>query len=168
MVIIEGADGTGKTTLAHGIAKWLDAQYIHCSYHPSWDIETYHRHVLHFAGKLEEQSSVEVVIDRWAISEAAYGNAYRSKPAYDTKALHDEAMRAYNPTLIYCHNNQAIENHKTRLFERDEMFEDISPVVEQYENIMASGDYASYIPYDYTNMDMSKFIVLHFYHWGIA
>ena len=158
MVIIEGADGTGKTTLAKAIVKWTGGQYIHCSYNCDWDIEVYHRHVLHFAGKLEEQAKVPVVIDRWAISEDVYGSAYRDGPSYDTAQLHEEAVKAYSPKLIYCTNDYIVANHKKLQWARAEMYEDITPACTQYAASMISGKYSPYIRYDFNRTDITNFI----------
>lgn len=41
--IIEGPDGTGKTTLANEIAEQSKASIVHCSYDKDWDIKVHHK-----------------------------------------------------------------------------------------------------------------------------
>lgn len=158
MIIIDGADCTGKTTLAKSICEALGAQYLHCSYDKRWDMEQYHRLMLHTAGKLEESAKVPVVMDRWALSEHAYGNAYRDGPSYDTVELMKEAVQAYNPTLIYCRTDHAAKTHAYMRNTRNEMFDDITKVLAEYDNIIAEGKHPSHILYDYTKHDREAFV----------
>lgn len=158
MIIIEGADCTGKTTLAKKICEFQNAQYIHCSYHDSWNIKVYHRLLLHSAGKLEEMANVPCVIDRWALSEAAYGTTYRDGPSYDTAALCQEAIKAYNPTFILCRTDSAIGTHNRMKSERPEMFKNIAPVLTTFDKLASEGKHGTYILFDYEKHDIDLFV----------
>jgi len=73
IVILEGADGTGKTTLARALETHYGAAYIHGRYYPrAWP---YHLAMLRAACR-ESQKRL-VVVDRHWISEAIYGRVYR-------------------------------------------------------------------------------------------
>lgn len=158
MIIIEGADCTGKTTLAKRICETIGGQYFHCSYYPTWNIETYHRLIGHTAGKLEQQARVPAVIDRFAMSEAAYGAVYRDSPSYDTEALIEEMIKAYHPIFIYCHTDSAAEDHQRMQLSRKEMYDDISAVLSVFDRLAQSGKYGTNILYDYKKHDADEFI----------
>ena len=100
MIIIEGMDNTGKTTLAKRLAKDLDLLYINNRKKPNgWpDLD---RDVYHFCWI---SSIFSTVFDRWAaISEAIYGRVLRGKePNRDEYIqLHKFSARE-NPLVIYC------------------------------------------------------------------
>lgn len=158
MIILEGADCTGKTTLAGFIAERLNGVVQHCSYHKEWNMEDYHRYTLHNAGRLEQNGGIPVVIDRWALSEAAYGNTFRKGPSYDTAALHQEARMAYNPTFIYCAHNFTDVLHKVASMERGEMFSENVQVKHEFDELIASGKYGTYLSYNMFEHDMNDFV----------
>lgn len=158
MIIIDGPDASGKTTLAKAIAETLNGQYIHCSYHEKWNIEAYHRLIMHSAGKLEEMANVPVIIDRWALSEAAYGNVYRDGPCYNTVELMQEAIKAYSPVLIYCKSDKTLENFERTKHERNEMFSDISPVINEFDKLVSSGKYGVHVAYDFAQHNTELFV----------
>lgn len=74
IIILEGADGTGKTTLARAICARYGAAYIHGHYYPhhAW---AFHLAMLRRACRLSQERLV--VVDRHWISEAIYGRVYR-------------------------------------------------------------------------------------------
>lgn len=158
MVIIDGPDAAGKTTLAKAIAKRRGYQYFHCSYNKAWDMETYHRFMLHTAGKLEAQANVPCIIDRWAMSEAAYGKVFRGHPSYPTHCLMNEAIVSYNPVLIYCKPSNIKENFSRMKEERDEMYDNIEGVTAEFDRLIGSGNYGTWIMYDYCSHDQDKFV----------
>jgi len=158
MIIIEGADCTGKTTLAKAICEYVHGQYFHCSYHESWNIEAYHRLILHTAGKLEELAKIPCVIDRWALSEAAYGLTYRGAASYDTAALAKEAIKAYKPTFILCRTDDAIGTHNRLKQERREMYKNIQPVLGAFDLLAQQGKHGTYILFDYQKHDLERFV----------
>ena len=162
MVIIEGADGTGKTTLARAIADYIGGQYFHCSYHKDWNIEIYHRHILHTAARLESQANIPCVIDRFALSEEVYGYAYRDAPSYNTVALINEAILHYKPMLILCSNENAEQNHKINKENRAEMFDTIKGISEAYQKLISMGRYGQWFKYDFDKNNINQFISSYF------
>ena len=158
MIIIEGADCTGKTTLAETIALRLNGIVQHCSYNEAWNMEDYHRYILHNAGRLEQNAGIPVVIDRWALSEAAYGNVFRGGETYDTAALHNEARMAYNPVFIYCTHDYTDVLHQVASMERGEMFDENVSVKRQFDELIASGRYGTYLSYNMFENNMGDYI----------
>ena len=157
MIILEGADGTGKTTLANHLASLNRSQMFHCSYHEDWNIEAYHRLVLHTAGKLEEQAKVPVIIDRWALSELVYGRQHRESASYDVKALVKEAIDAYNPKFVICTNKNVQRNFNKLEKERYEMYHNASAIQQEYLAMIATGNYGTYHNYDYDETNRDEF-----------
>ncbi len=158
MIIIDGADCTGKTTLAKKFCEAMKGQYFHCSYAKDWNMETYHRLMLHTAGKLEQSANIPCVIDRWALSEAAYGKVFRNGPSYDIKALIKEATKAYNPLFILATTKAAIKQHEISKQTRNEMFDDVEPVLNKFDELVLEDGYGNYIPYDYEKTDVDEFV----------
>lgn len=72
IIIIEGPDGAGKTTLAHKLATCLNLKYHHEG-PPPVDIPP----LDHYLGVLEKYRHCSVVIDRFALGERVYGPALR-------------------------------------------------------------------------------------------
>ena len=70
IIVIDGCDGTGKTTLAEAICRRYDGVYIHNTYRWPTKMPLYHTAALHRALKLAKTRLV--VIDRLWMSEAIY------------------------------------------------------------------------------------------------
>ena len=117
--ILEGPDGTGKSTLASEIVEQIKGHVSHCSYDKSWNIEEYHRSIIEVARKLAQYQPV--VIDRWAPSEFVYGTVFRNNVSYNTSNL-IERFFDDNIVWIYCRNDDAVKNHKKNIKTRNEMF----------------------------------------------
>src|SRR4051812_24466763 len=89
-VILEGVDGSGKTTLAEAVAKELQNRY------PDAQHELFHRgpperHPLdEYAFDIEDYrpgAGVHVVADRWHYGELIYGPIYRGKSELGTSGF---------------------------------------------------------------------------------
>lgn len=76
LIVLEGCDGSGKTTLATQLSKLLDATVIHCSTHTPNDYEFFTQLI-----KLSEDRNV--IADRWC-----YGQFVYQEPDY--RPLEDE------------------------------------------------------------------------------
>lgn len=75
IIVIEGPDGVGKTTLANALCEKLGAKYRHLTYRWPKSMDLYH-----WAGIeacLRDSARQPVILDRWWPSEAVYAAAFR-------------------------------------------------------------------------------------------
>lgn len=159
--ILEGPDGTGKTTLANEIAKQRKASILHSYFDLTWDIEDHHRDMMRSAQKVARW--MPVVLDRWAPSEFVYGTVFRGKPGYDVM----DYLWMQKPELekdvvwIYCWNKNAVENHLKNAEERDEMYDDMSKVVKLFDDFIEAEDDLGdrdWLTYNFDDQNMEEFV----------
>lgn len=161
LYIIEGADGTGKSTLATELLEKTKGHLIHGTWNKDWSIPEYHRAMYESALTLLEYQ--DVILDRWAVSEEVYSNAFRNGSKYSadewmSKAMGEDVLNDPNQTVfIYCENENAVENHKENLKIRNELFDDMSPVVREYNNYLGRTA-LNWIRYNFNNVDMKEFV----------
>lgn len=154
--IVEGADGTGKSTLVEEISREKNAHIEHCSYRKEWDILAYHQQLMISAQVLSEVG-INVVFDRWAPSEAVYGEVFRGGESYDVEALIKNYGR--KAIWVYCWNENALENHEKNKEERPEMFEDMSEVVKKYgEFVLKTSDYLLWNQFNFNHNNVKEFV----------
>jgi len=153
IVIIEGCDGTGKTTLAKKLCEKYDGHYIHNTYRWPNKMPLYHTAALHRAIKLAEKKLV--VIDRLWMSEAIYAAVYRNgSPWPQMGRMLDRIILKHCGIYIMC---ELPEDHKERFqqlkYQREEMYDDVSEVGKRFQELIwgrgqITGDnYADYISF---------------------
>lgn len=99
IIVIEGADAAGKTTLARYFVENFGARYLHSTVRR--DIWRWHLGALRLAVKLADEHLV--ILDRHWLSEQAYGQAYRGGPAYDLGArCFDRVMQKHGAVTVLC------------------------------------------------------------------
>ncbi len=103
LVIIEGADATGKTTLATSVFEHLlDAGRPVCQLHA----EAPKEHPLdeYTAGLATRVKTHDVVLDRWHLGELVYGPLYRGRCGLtETQfAAVEEYLDALGAVVVYC------------------------------------------------------------------
>jgi thymidylate kinase len=154
--VLEGADGTGKSTLANYISELFGANIIHCSYDKNWNIKQYHEDMYECAVKMSEYN--HVILDRWSLSEYVYGSVFRNKPAYDALQFMYKKQEQTDFIWIYCQNNNAIENHEKNKNERVEMFDNIEKVEEVYNLYINNEKNIKWNIYNFDTMRKEDFI----------
>ena len=152
--VLEGPDGTGKSTLAKALAKETHAMVIHPYYNDQWEMKGYLTSIIKFAEDLNNQG-INVVLDRWCISELIYGTIFRGGPAFDVP----EMVAGYGSgiTWIYCRNDNAAANHLKNKKERDEMFADMTEVAELYDKFIEQSDLDWHV-FDFDKINTDDFI----------
>lgn len=75
IIVLEGPDGAGKTTLARALQEYLGARYIHLTYRWKDKMHLYHGAAIRLCAHLAQNQPV--ILDRWWPSEIIYADAYR-------------------------------------------------------------------------------------------
>lgn len=156
--ILEGADGTGKTTLANEIAETKKTSVVHSYFDKTWDIKDHHMDMWRAAYSISKWRPV--VLDRWAPSEYVYGNVFRNKPGYDVMGLLWEMEYDFKDVIwIYCRNDDAVENHLKNKEVRSEMFDSMEKVITEFDNfVKATSQFIKWVEYDFDKVDMKQFV----------
>jgi thymidylate kinase len=139
LIVIDGCDGTGKTTLAEAICERFDGHYLHNTYRWPNKMPLYHTASLHYALKLAREKLV--VIDRLWMSEAIYADVYRGgSPWPHMGRMIDRMIRRFCGVYIL---TQSPENHKQKFDElkaqREEMYDNVEEVRKRYDMLFEGG-----------------------------
>lgn len=153
--ILEGADGTGKTTLARKILDKTNGHYLHSTYDRYWNIQDYHQQIAESAISLNIYQ--DVVIDRWALSELIYGNVFREGPSYNVETTLKNLDNEQWVTWIYCKNDNAIINHLRNKRKRKEMFNDMTEVTKEYDKYINISE-LEWIIFDFNKHNLDDFV----------
>ncbi len=114
LIILEGVDSTGKSSLSKFLAKELNACYFHAAGHKTlhYSMNALHMSMLHdIAVNLENGHNV--VCDRHWPSEVAYGSVLRSE-AFKMYRLSEMVDRVseLKPIYIHCHSDNGWERYE--------------------------------------------------------
>ena len=139
IIVIDGCDGTGKTTLAKAICDKHDGVYIHNTYRWPTKMPLYHTAALHRALKLARTRLV--VIDRLWMSEAIYADVYRGgSPWPHMGRTMDRIIRKVGGVYILA---QSPANHAEKFeqlkSEREEMYDNVDRVRERFDMLFEGG-----------------------------
>ena len=160
LYIIDSPDGTGKTTLSQEILSQCKGHLLHCTWKKDFNIKEYFKEVFISLSILLQYQ--DVTLDRFAVSDEVYANAYRGGATFNadefmTDCFDSLSIPIDNIRFIYCENDKAIENHKENVKIRDEMFDDISPVIKEYEKYLSKTKF-NWIHYNWTKCNMKQFV----------
>ena len=139
IIIIEGSDGTGKTTLAKYLCKKLNAHYLHATYRFKNTMFEYHTALLLKAINLIKDTHRPVIIDRHWVSEAVYAEVYRGGSIWGLQGRFVErVLNRVGGIHIFC-LTEDFTTYKKRFKElkrsRNEMYDDVSEVAKLYNAI---------------------------------
>ena len=100
IVLIEGPDGAGKTTLAKQIVKLTGATYLHA------DKPTRHPLVEYTAGI---EPGTDYVLDRWHLGEEVYGPIHRGQSGLSPEQFIavEQFLDELGAVVIYCSGSLA-------------------------------------------------------------
>ena len=134
IVLIDGPDASGKTTLANYLLKKYKGTYIHATYRFKNKMPIYHAALLRRALKLCRNQLV--IIDRLFISEYIYAKVFRNgTPWPKAFKMFNSFCRELNIPIILCVPETIergiiwFENAKK---ERVEMYDNIKTIIDEY------------------------------------
>ena len=141
ILVLEGPDGTGKTTLAKKLAEKYDVEYIHCTWSEEidQDIPGYFTSVIDKAEKLSKDKLV--IIDRLWLSEHVYAKTFRDANKWKSFIVGNECMlrldklgAIYQMCLPF-DKERYLEKFETLKQDREEMYDSMSEVYDYFERI---------------------------------
>ena len=107
IIIIEGNDGTGKSTLAENLANSLTGYTIihrtHLTDTPKSELAMIYRDLL--------LKHTNIIFDRAWYSEMAYGPVFRGESCISIEDMYrlEELLHALGGFVVYCHSENAYE-----------------------------------------------------------
>lgn len=142
IILIEGADAAGKTTLARHLVERYGAKYIHSTVRKN--VWKWHVGALKLAHRYAKTRLV--VLDRHWPSEQAYGQVYRGGPAYDLGArCADRVLLGEGCLTILCvpiDVEAQIKRHAALKESRKEHFAEIERVAHLYCDLAVGANLA--------------------------
>lgn len=101
IIVLDGPDGTGKSTLAQAMVKELGARYLHLTYR--WKNKMFDYHTAAISTALIWSETQPVVIDRWWPSEIVYADAYRGGSRWPLgHRLFEKIALKHAVTYVFC------------------------------------------------------------------
>jgi hypothetical protein len=140
IIVLDGPDGSGKTTLGKLIAERHRGKYLHLTYRWKNNMAEYHLAALNYAAK--HAVNCPVVIDRWWPSEVVYASVFRdgSTLTFNGRYL-DRLGQKYGVSYVMCiPDNRAayLENFERLKAEREEMYDTMAGVYDGYAKLALS------------------------------
>lgn len=149
IIIIEGPDGSGKTTLAQQLSRQTGMPFEHRS-----KPETPEEKALMMGEYLQlAKSSRNVILDRCWYSEMVYGKVMRDQAYIDYPQMYElERMLAkHGAIIIYCTGSKA--TLWMRCTKRGEDYitcrDDFNAICEEYDKLMSVPHYVPVVRYEY-------------------
>lgn len=140
IILLEGADASGKSTLADLLIKHHQARYLHSTVRR--DIWRWHLGALRFA--TDECDRRLVVLDRLHLSELVYGTVFRGGVAYGNAGLRclDRVLRRFCCLTVLCVPGDAQGQEDRWRASRDrgrEHFDRVAEVMALYRLLATNG-----------------------------
>lgn len=134
IIILDGPDACGKTTLANKFIEKYGGTYIHLTYRFADKMPLYHMAMLRKALKLSKTQLV--IIDRLHVSEYIYAKVYRGGSKWPWMlASFNSFCRELGIPIIICAPStveRGVEWFNAAKTERPEMYDDIKEVIKEY------------------------------------
>jgi len=158
VIILDGPDGVGKTTIAELLKEKYDAEYIHLTWSPEIEerMDCYMWDALYEA--VNKSKDGLCVIDRHYLSEMIYAEVYREGTKY--KGMHESVIRKLNEIgamLVLClpEDKERYLKHFDSLKEdREEMYTTMDEIYKAYEFETIHG---TYFPKKYLRYDLFQY-----------
>lgn len=133
LIVLEGCDGTGKTTLAKHLVEKYNGVYMHLGkLTPGHEWET---QTIALKDAIEMSKTKLMVMDRHFISECIYGSVYRQGSAFPVacRSMYRAIRRARGMIVLCAPPVDWTVEHHTKLKEtREEMYDSVRDVACRY------------------------------------
>lgn len=137
IIVVEGGDCAGKTTLARHLVERYGARYLHSTVRK--DIWRWHSGALRLAARLAD--SQLVVLDRHWLSEQVYGQVFRGAPGYDLGArCLDRVLQRFGAVTVLCVPSDLQWQEKThakRAGDGGERFASVRAIATRYADLLS-------------------------------
>jgi thymidylate kinase len=169
LIILEGADCAGKTTLAKSLETDFDYKVIHHSWSPTMNVKTEHWRSFNTTLSMVGHRTV---FDRHAVSELVYGLVFRKGPSYDV----GEMLERYSKNrVLLVHVNPGIKLIEEEFNKRKEteMFDSVRAIHETYCEVFDRLDRSMQLntmTYDYTQNKPRDVVIAKntpYYFWSV-
>ena len=137
IVVLEGADCAGKTTLAKYLSKQYGFRHIHLTYRFKDKMFTYHHAAMELVLKYAEKGPV--VLDRWWPSEVIYADEFRGGSKWPlAHRFFDRVAIANNFVYVWCIPSDR-EGHRKRFTKMKEtgreMYDHLGGLMDAYSEM---------------------------------
>lgn len=165
MIIVEGPDNSGKSTLVTTLVKDLNIRLLQSKYSgpPKTAKENYHK-TRDIIVKALEYPGPNTITDRLSlIGESIYGPICRGQdlwiPYFDKKMKMYSILKTINPFWIYCRPPKEVvlnmSSHQLKSYDTPEHLDEVSRnkslILKAYDNYFAFFGAYNFFLYDYTN-----------------
>lgn len=140
-ILLEGPDGSGKTTLAKILCEAFKMEYLHFK-HESDD--NYYLGLIYSTEDYIKESTHNILVDRYIPSEIVYGNVLRSKSRIGIKDKEVSNMVKMFDRIIFClpsDKDLYLRTFKDCLKSREEMVKDVKlmeDILSRYQDLYIS------------------------------
>lgn len=144
VVLLEGPDCAGKTTLADELVKRYDGHYVHRTWRKGIDVWDHHVEAIQIANDRAHEQLV--VVDRLWASEAIYGRVYRKESNYrhNSRAMDRVLLRlATIHVLCVPDVDYVVKTHAARAAVGQEMYPTVREVAERYHDWALGNTYVT-------------------------
>jgi thymidylate kinase len=141
MIIVEGPDNTGKTTLKNRLMKVFPLTDKGHSGGPPKTVQEWEDRMYRLLLDKTRQETLTFIVDRFFYSEIVYGKVLRGStivPQRNMDILEDLLME-HDPMIIYC--RRPVHRIKETLSERDQLEgvnENIARICREYDTMFGS------------------------------
>jgi thymidylate kinase len=134
IIVLEGPDASGKSTLANAYAEKYGAKIIHATYQKDMDMPDYHDKLLQEAVELSKDGLV--IMDRLHLSEMVYAKVFRGGTPWPMHTrMFDKVLMTHSAINILCLPDtplRGLEWFEEAKKVRPEMYDNIQGVTEEY------------------------------------